>query len=112
MASGKILLFAANPIESVRLELDKEARDIEQKLRSAHHRDFFSLRTRWAVTAHLCPAKPERTLPRVVISRPCNGCQASEPPWPDRHASPQTTCCRPCSRTRPVWTSRGALCVS
>ncbi|HEU4409690.1 MAG TPA: CHAT domain-containing protein [Polyangiaceae bacterium] len=51
MASGKILFFAANPLKTVRLELDKEARDIEAKIRASDHRDFFSLKTRWAATA-------------------------------------------------------------
>ncbi|PIE21830.1 MAG: hypothetical protein CSA62_15505 [Planctomycetota bacterium] len=45
----KILFLGANPLNSTRLALDEEIREIEQKLRAARLRDSFELRSRWAV---------------------------------------------------------------
>lgn len=66
MASGKILFFAANPIKSALLELDQEAKAIEQKIRAGEHRDFFSLKTQWAVTADDLLQALNEHLPGVV----------------------------------------------
>ncbi len=49
-SAGCILFVAANPLTTDRVQLDQEARDIEQKIRASEHRDFFSLKTRWAAT--------------------------------------------------------------
>jgi len=45
----RILMLAANPATGQRLDLDEEAREIEQKLRLSRDRDMFDLTTRWAV---------------------------------------------------------------
>lgn len=45
----KILFLGANPLESDRLLLDEEVRDIERKLRAARMRDAFQLHSKWAV---------------------------------------------------------------
>lgn len=45
----KILLLAANPIDTTTLRLDEEAREINAGLRRSIQRDKFELRHRWAV---------------------------------------------------------------
>jgi hypothetical protein len=45
----KILFLAANPAGTNHLALDKECREIEQKIRSSEHRDRFEFVTTWAV---------------------------------------------------------------
>jgi hypothetical protein len=45
----KILILAANPKSTTRLRLDEEARDIDEGLRRAKHREQFNLEQRWAV---------------------------------------------------------------
>ena len=45
----KILFLAANPTDSNPLALDKESREIEQKIRASDHRDAFELITKWGV---------------------------------------------------------------
>lgn len=45
----KILFLASNPLNSTQLALGDEARQIEQKLREAKHRDFVTFKTCWAV---------------------------------------------------------------
>ncbi|MBF2051671.1 MAG: CHAT domain-containing protein [Elainella sp. C42_A2020_010] len=47
-----ILVLAANPIESTRLALDQEVREIEEGLRRSKHRDLFKVEQRWAVRAY------------------------------------------------------------
>lgn len=47
--SKKVLFLGANPEESTRLRIDQEARDIDEGLRLARHRDRFQLTTKWAV---------------------------------------------------------------
>lgn len=49
----KILFLAANPIDTVRLNLDEEVGAIDLALRQAKFRDHFDLRpfTRWLPTA-------------------------------------------------------------
>jgi uncharacterized SAM-dependent methyltransferase len=49
MRTACILFLAANPDSTVRLTLDEESRDIEERLRAAKHRDAFQYKTRWAV---------------------------------------------------------------
>jgi len=44
----KILVLAANPIDTVRLRLDKEVREITNGLQRANKRDEFSLVQQWA----------------------------------------------------------------
>lgn len=44
-----ILFLASNPSDTPQLELAAEAREIEEKLRLAEHRDAFTFKTRWAV---------------------------------------------------------------
>lgn len=45
----KILFLAANPIDSDRLRLDEEIRQIDQALRRSEFRDRFEIRQHWAV---------------------------------------------------------------
>ncbi|MEM7129821.1 MAG: CHAT domain-containing protein [Chloroflexota bacterium] len=45
----KILFLAANPLDTDQLQLNEEARSIEEALRKAEYRDRFELETHWAV---------------------------------------------------------------
>lgn len=45
----KILLLAANPLDTDSLRLDKEAREIKESLQRSPHRQNVELETRWAV---------------------------------------------------------------
>ncbi|WP_327005404.1 CHAT domain-containing protein [Dactylosporangium sp. NBC_01737] len=45
----RVLMLAANPVDTPRLALDEEAREITEKLRLSQDRDAFELVTRWAV---------------------------------------------------------------
>src|SRR5262249_41534157 len=45
----KILIVSANPDGTARLNLDREVREIEEKIRAAEHRDAIELITKWAV---------------------------------------------------------------
>jgi hypothetical protein len=45
----KILFLAANPVATSVLQLDREAREIEEKLRGTRERDKLELVTKWAV---------------------------------------------------------------
>jgi hypothetical protein len=45
----KLLIFAVNPVNSSRLRLDEEIRNIEEVLRPANWRDEFEIITKWAV---------------------------------------------------------------
>lgn len=49
MSPLKILFFAANPLNTPRLALGEEVRDIENKIRMSEGRDSVILKTRWAV---------------------------------------------------------------
>lgn len=49
MSKLKILFLAANPLATVKLQLDEEARAIDEALRKAEYRDHFELETHWAV---------------------------------------------------------------
>lgn len=44
-----ILLLAANPMDTIRLKLDEEARAIDQALRQSQYRNRFEVRQHWAV---------------------------------------------------------------
>ena len=63
-ATAKILFLAASPDDEVKLALDKEAREIEEKIQQAEHRDSLLFETRWAVRPddllkHLNKLKPQ-----------------------------------------------------
>jgi len=45
----RILFLAANPIDTARLRLDEEAREIDEALREAEYRDRFEVKQQWAV---------------------------------------------------------------
>lgn len=45
----KILFLAANPIDTTRLRVDQEARDVREALKRSMYRDKFSIETCWAV---------------------------------------------------------------
>ncbi|MGD2088441.1 MAG: SIR2 family protein [Candidatus Aminicenantes bacterium] len=45
----KILILAANPMDTKRLRLDEEVREIGEGLRLAKHRDQFEISSKWAV---------------------------------------------------------------
>jgi len=49
MEKIKILFVSANPAGMPQLKLDKEAREIEAKVRAAEYRDSLELITKWAV---------------------------------------------------------------
>jgi hypothetical protein len=49
MKKHTILFLAANPSDTNRLALDREARSIQVELERSGHRDRFELETRWAV---------------------------------------------------------------
>ncbi|MCP4702844.1 MAG: CHAT domain-containing protein [Gammaproteobacteria bacterium] len=46
-----ILILSANPLNTARLRLDAEVREIDEGLRRARHREKFKLVSRWAVRA-------------------------------------------------------------
>ncbi len=45
----KVLFLAADPLDQQRLRLDREVRDISERLRMAEYRDSVELESRWAV---------------------------------------------------------------
>lgn len=62
----RVLFFAADPLDKQRLRLDREVRDISQRLRMAKYRDSVELESRWAVrTGDLLQALNE-VKPRIV----------------------------------------------
>lgn len=62
----RVLVFAANPADQQQLRLDKEVRDIGEKIRLAEYRDAVELSSRWAVrTSDLFQALNEIT-PSIV----------------------------------------------
>ena len=46
----KILILSANPINTARLRLDQEVREIEKGIRRSKYRDQFEIKSKWAVT--------------------------------------------------------------
>lgn len=60
----RILFLGANPVDSMRLRLDEEVREIERSLSSATLGNHFDLQQRWAVRAseiqsHLLRVRPQ-----------------------------------------------------
>ena len=51
MNKVKVLFLAANPIDTDRLRLDEEIREIGEKIRASEHRDIVELVYVWAVRA-------------------------------------------------------------
>lgn len=49
MTKRKIIILAANPVNSEWLRLDKEVKEIEEELRRSNQRDEFEFTSRWAV---------------------------------------------------------------
>ncbi|MBL9007599.1 MAG: CHAT domain-containing protein [Myxococcales bacterium] len=47
----KLLFLGAVPTNAARLQIDREAREIERRINAAPHRDRIKLETQWAVTA-------------------------------------------------------------
>src|SRR3972149_435779 len=47
----KVLFLAANPRDTLRLQLDEEIRAIAQKMRASEYRDLLKLESAWAVRA-------------------------------------------------------------
>jgi CHAT domain-containing protein len=45
----RILFLAANPLDTERLDLEEEAREIEKKLEAAQYRDNFEFISKWAI---------------------------------------------------------------
>jgi hypothetical protein len=62
----KIVFFAANPRDQVRLDLDEEARDIEERLRKTDHRDVIDFATKWAVRPSDLIEALNRERPQVI----------------------------------------------
>lgn len=61
-----ILFLGANPLDTVRLRLDKEIREIGEGLRRAAHRDSFVLEQRWAVRFRDLRRAVTEVKPRIV----------------------------------------------
>ncbi len=61
-----ILFLAANPIDTVRLKLDEESRQIDLALREAQYRDQFMLEKHYAVRTTDLPALLMRYQPDIV----------------------------------------------
>lgn len=47
--SVTVLFLASNPVDQQQLRLDEEAREINEMIRKARHRDSVKLETRWAI---------------------------------------------------------------
>jgi hypothetical protein len=62
----KVLFLAANPLDSVRLQLDKEAREINKRLEVAQHGDSFDFIQRWAVRPDDLQDALLKTSPHIV----------------------------------------------
>jgi hypothetical protein len=62
----KILFLAANPLDSTRLRLDKEIREIDEKLRQSELRDLFEISSHWAVRVRDLQGLILRYKPNIV----------------------------------------------
>ena len=62
----KVLFFAADPLEDNRLRLDREVRNIAERLRMAEYRDSVGLESRWAVRPSDLLQALNEVRPRVV----------------------------------------------
>lgn len=61
-----ILFLAANPLDTVQLQLDEEVRAIDKTLRETQYRDRFELRSHWALQYGDLPALLLRYNPHIV----------------------------------------------
>jgi hypothetical protein len=62
----KVLFFAADPLESNRLRLDREVRNVAERLRMSEYRDSVELESRWAVRPGDLLQALNEIMPRVV----------------------------------------------
>jgi hypothetical protein len=62
----KVLFFAADPMESNRLRLDREVRNVAERLRMSEYRDSVALESRWAVRPGDLLQALNEIKPRVV----------------------------------------------
>jgi hypothetical protein len=62
----KVLFLAADPLDGQRLRLDREVRDISERLRMAEYRDSVELESRWAVRPSDLFQALNEVKPRVV----------------------------------------------
>ncbi|CAN5623189.1 CHAT domain-containing protein [soil metagenome] len=62
----KVLFFAADPLDNNRLRLDREVRNIGERLRMAEYRDSVELESRWAVRPGDLLQALNEVEPRVV----------------------------------------------
>ncbi|WP_437304840.1 CHAT domain-containing protein [Sorangium sp. So ce388] len=65
-ASVTILFLGANPSDTTRLALDREVREIDQRLHASKHRDAFRIEQAWAVRATDLQACLLRHRPGIV----------------------------------------------
>ncbi|WP_437754340.1 CHAT domain-containing protein [Sorangium sp. So ce1389] len=61
-----ILFLGANPSGTTRLALDREVREIGERLRGSHHRDAFQIQQEWAVRATDLQERLLRHRPAIV----------------------------------------------
>jgi CHAT domain len=62
----KILFLAADPVDTSRLRLGKEIKEIDKKIQATTHRDSFELVSEWAVTAEDLLQALLRHCPHIV----------------------------------------------
>jgi hypothetical protein len=62
----KILFLGANPSDTTRLALTREAQSIDDRLRSSEYRDRFRVEQQWEVEAYQIPSKIMRFKPGIV----------------------------------------------
>jgi myosin heavy subunit len=62
----KVLFFAADPLDDNRLRLDREVRNVAERLRMAEYRDSVELESRWAVRPSDLLQALNEVRPRVV----------------------------------------------
>ncbi len=62
----KVLFFAADPAEDNRLRLDREVRNVAERLRMSEYRDSVALESRWAVRPGDLLQALNEVKPRVV----------------------------------------------
>jgi hypothetical protein len=75
-----ILFLAANPADTGRLELDREAHDIHAELERTGHRDRFEFVTRWAVEPLDLLRELRKLRPTVVHFSGHGGSMLAAPP--------------------------------
>src|SRR5437588_4246939 len=62
----RILFLAANPVDTTRLRLDKEIREIENKIQIGTNRDSFELISSWSLRASDLQESLLRYKPQIV----------------------------------------------